>query len=115
MSKKTHGLSLTPFEKVLNRFPISKLVFWRRTWRLSHTVQPNFLARCRIQFAQEREPWFRDAFIQMRRQAVLLSCRSGDSSGPQRASDALAAKLSQLGSSSRGRRYLRALAGLFPE
>lgn len=27
----------------------------------------------------------------------------------------LAAKLSQLGSSSRGRRYLRALAGLFPE
>ena len=27
MSKKTHGLSLTPFEKGLNRFPISKLVF----------------------------------------------------------------------------------------
>ena len=26
MSKKTHGLSLTPFEKALNRFPISKLV-----------------------------------------------------------------------------------------
>jgi len=31
----------------------------------------------------------------MRRQGVLPSCRSGDSSGPQRASDALSAKFSQ--------------------
>jgi hypothetical protein len=30
ISKKTHGLSLTPFEKGLNRFPISKLVFLRQ-------------------------------------------------------------------------------------
>ena|ERR1700733_3024634 len=80
----------------------------------SHTIQPNFLASHRIQFAQEREPWFRDAFIRMRRQGVLPSCRSGDSSRPQRASDALSAKFSQLESSSRGKRYLRAQVGLSP-
>src|SRR5271165_4928692 len=51
----------------------------------------------------------------LRRQGVLPSCRSGDSSGPQRPSDALAAMLSRLESSSRDRRYLRAQAGLSPE
>ena len=41
----------------------------------SHTIQPNILARRRIQFAQEREPWFRNTFIRMRRQGLLPSCR----------------------------------------
>jgi hypothetical protein len=39
MSKKTHGLSLTPFEKVLNRFPISKCANFKlrsRPGRESH-------------------------------------------------------------------------------
>src|SRR6266853_1368377 len=77
----------------------------------SHANQTDFLTHCRIQFAQKKEPRFRNALIRMHRQDFLPSCRSGDSSVPRMASAVLAAMLSQLGSLSRGRRYLRAQVG----
>src|SRR4029077_11263932 len=75
----------------------------------------DILARRRIQFAQEREPWFWNTFIRMHRQDPLPSCQSGDSNVLRRASDVRAATLSPLESSSRGRRYLRAQGGNSPQ